>query len=149
MSDLHNTPFTPKLTSQDSPFTPVGEKAFLEQEIGVDLIVHGYRVLLKAITLPEKTKSGLILSEVMRNMERRAYNIGLVLKMGNQAYQPLDKFGGAPYCKVGDWVYYSSYERDEVNINNHLCYFINDERIYATLSEADLSKIIPELERYK
>ncbi len=124
-------------------------KSLIEQEIGVDLKVHGYRILLKAISLPEKTKGGLILGESMRNMEKRAYNIGLVLKMGDQSYLPLEKFGGKPYCSVGDWVYYSSYERDEVNINNHLCYFINDERIYATLSESDLSTIIPELERYK
>lgn len=123
--------------------------SLIKQEIGVDLIVHGYRVLLKAITLPEKTKSGLVLPETLRNMERRSYNIGLVLKMGDQAYQPSERFPGGPYCKIGDWVYYSSYERDEVNINNHLCYFINDERIYATLLESDLCKIIPELERYK
>lgn len=123
--------------------------SLIEKEIGIDLTIHGYRVLLKAITLPETTKSGLMLPEKMRNMERRAYNIGLVLKMGLQAYQPLERFGGTPYCNIGDWVYYSSYERDEVNINNHLCYFINDERIYATLSESDLIKIIPELERYK
>jgi co-chaperonin GroES (HSP10) len=125
------------------------QESLIEKEIGIDLTVHGYRVLIKAITLPETTKSGLMLPEKMRNMERRAYNIGLVLKMGPQAYEPLERFGGVPYCNVGDWVYYSSYERDEVNINNHLCYFINDERIYATLSESDLSKIIPELERYK
>lgn len=123
--------------------------SLIKQEIGVDPIVHGYRILLKAIALPEKTKSGLILSETLRNMERRAYNIGLVLKMGAQAYQPLERFPDGPYCKVGDWVVYSSYERDEINLNNHLCYFINDERIYATLSESDLSMIIPELERYK
>ena len=79
------------------------------KEIGVDLEIHGFRILLKAIELPEKTKHGLILSTQMRNMEKRAYNIGLVLKMGNQAYQPLEKFGGSPFCKVGDWVYYSSY----------------------------------------
>ena len=123
--------------------------SLIEQEIGVDPIVHGYRILLKAITLPETTKSGLMLPEKMRNIERRGYNIGLVLKMGDQAYQPLERFGGKAYCKVGDWVIYSSYERDEINLNDHLCYFINDERIYATLSESDLSKIIPELERYK
>ncbi len=124
-------------------------ESLIKKEIGVDLDVHGYRVLLKAIALPEKTKGGLILSESLRNMEKRSYNIGLVLKMGDQAYQPLERFGGKPYCSIGDWVYYSSYERDEVNINNHLCYFINDERIYATLSESDLITIIPELERYK
>lgn len=125
------------------------QESLIKKEIGIDLNVHGYRVLLRAIKLPETTKGGIMLPEKMRNMERRAYNIGLVLKMGPQAYQPLENFGGSPYCKIGDWVYYSSYERDEVNINNNLCYFINDERIYATLSESDLGKIIPELERYK
>ena len=118
--------------------------SLIEQELGIDLVVHGYRILLKAVTLPEKTKGGIFLPERIRDIEKRSYNIGRVLKMGDQAYKPLERFGGSPYCKVGDWVYYSSYERDEVNINGHLCYFINDERIYATLSESDLDKIIKE-----
>jgi co-chaperonin GroES (HSP10) len=123
------------------------QTSLMQREIGVDLVVHGYRILLKAVTLPETTKGGIMLPEKMRNMERRAYNIGLVLKMGPQAFFPLERFGGVPFCEIGDWVYYSSYERDEVNINNHLCYFINDERIYATLSEESLKTIIPELDR--
>ncbi len=124
-------------------------KTLIEQEIGIDLQVHGYRILLKAITLPETTKAGIMLPEGMRNMEAVSYNIGLVLKLGEQAYLPLEKFGGKPYVSVGDWVYYSSYERDRQVINNHLCYFVNDERIYATVSESDLSKLVPELQRYK
>jgi co-chaperonin GroES (HSP10) len=64
--------------------------------------------------------------------------------MGPMAYQPLEKFGGEPHCKVGDWVIYSSYERDEIYINEHLCFFLNDERIYATIP--DISTIVKELE---
>lgn len=123
------------------------QSSLIKREIGIDLIVHGYRILIKAVTLPETTKSGIMLPEKMRNMERRAYHVGLILKLGSQAFLPLERFGGEPFCQVGDWVYYSSYEREEVNINNHLCYFVNDERIYATVSAEDLKTIIPELDR--
>jgi co-chaperonin GroES (HSP10) len=125
------------------------EISLIEKEIGVDIHVHGYRVLLKAITLPKETKGGFILPEAMLNGEKHSYNIGLVLKMGDQAYQPLERFGGSAFCKIGDWVIYSSYERDRQVINNNLCFFVNDERIYATVKESDLIKVIPELERYK
>lgn len=122
-------------------------ESLIEKEIGINPKVHGYRVLIKSVTLPETTKSGIMLPESMRNMERRAYNIGLVLKMGPQALQPHERYE-ADY-KVGDWVLYSSYERDPISIGDNLCYFINDERIYATLSEDEVKKLIPELKRYE
>jgi co-chaperonin GroES (HSP10) len=118
----------------------MSEKSFIEKELGCDITVHGYRVLLKAIVFPESSKGGIIYTEQHKNLEKRGYNIGRVLKMGPLAYQPMDKFGGSPYCKPGDWVIYSSYERDEININDHLCFFVNDERIYATI--ADINQVV-------
>ena len=119
-------------------------KSLIEQELGTDIDVKGYRVLLKAIVISEKTKGGLIYTDSYKNSIARNHNVGLVLKMGPMAYQPLEKFGGEPHCKVGDWVIYSSYERDEIYINEHLCFFLNDERIYATIP--DISTIVKELE---
>lgn len=119
------------------------KKSLIEEELGTDIDVQGYRILLRAVILPEATKRGIILTESYKKLERRAYNVGLVLKMGDLAYKPLDKFGGKPFCDVGDWVFYSSYEREEVYINDQLCFFINDERIYAKIPE--ITAVIKEL----
>jgi co-chaperonin GroES (HSP10) len=123
--------------------------SLIEKEIGLDLEVHGYKVLLKAVTLPEKTKHGFILSEGMIKGETNSYHIGRVLKLGAQAYQPYERFGGKPFVSIGEWVIYSSYERDRHVFNNNLCFFVNDDRIVATVKEKDLIKLIPELERYQ
>lgn len=123
-------------------FIPI--QRLIEQEIGTDVDVKGYRILLKAVVIPERSKGGIIYDETYRKAETRGHHVGRVLKMGPMTYQPIEKFGGAPYCQVGDWVIYSSYERDEIYINNHLCFFINDERIYATIP--DITTIVKDLE---
>lgn len=115
----------------------------IEQELGTDIHVKGYRLLLKAVVLPNVTAGGIHLPDSLRSRNQRDYNIGLVLKMGDQAYKPLDKFGGAPFCKIGDWVHYSAYERQEEYINDHLCYYINDERVYAVIP--DISFVVREM----
>lgn len=108
------------------------------KELGTDIDVHGYRILVKAFIIPEKTASGLYTPDSYRNSESRGHNMGLVLKMGPLAYQPPEKFGGKPYCAIGDWIIYSSYERDEIKINDYLCYFVNDERVYATVPDINV-----------
>jgi co-chaperonin GroES (HSP10) len=115
-------------------------KTLIEEKLGTDIDVHGYRILVLAPAISEKTKGGIILSDSLRALESRGHNIGLVLKLGPLAYQPSEKFGGKPYCNVGDWVIYSSYERDEIKINDKLCFFINDERIYATIPDINVIK---------
>ena len=69
--------------------------------------------------------------------------MGKVLKMGNMAFQPLSKFGGEPFCSVGDWVHFSSYEREEIYIGDYLCYYVNDKRVYSIINNIEM--IIKEL----
>lgn len=112
----------------------------LEQKIADSVEVMGYRILLKAVELPDKTKGGIILTDSYKKMERRTYNIGKVLKMGNLAYKPLEKFADKPFCKVGDWVHFSSYEKEDATLYDQLCYYLNDDRVYAPIK--DLGAII-------
>jgi co-chaperonin GroES (HSP10) len=107
-----------------------------------DMKVHGYRILVKAIESEEKTKSGLYLSDSFGAAMEMA-NVGVVVDMGEQAYLPADKFGGAPFCKVGDIVVYSYYEREKLTIDKDTYYFLNDEKILATISPATLVKMYP------
>jgi co-chaperonin GroES (HSP10) len=99
-------------------------------------------VLLKAVVLPEVTKGGIYLAETTKSLGQRDYNIGMVLKMGPRAYVG-GNFGGVPYCKVGDWVHYSTYDRDEEKINGHLCYYVADDKIRAVIF--DITAVVREL----
>ena len=112
------------------------------QELGTDIDVFRFNLLLKAPVIPEKTEAGIFTTESYRKSESRAPNVGLVLKIGPQAFTPPEKFGikeGETLCKIGDWVKYSHYERDEEYINGHLCYFIVDDRIIAKYPSLDVA----------
>lgn len=120
-------------------------KSLVEQELGLDIKVKGYRLLLKAVVLPEKTKSGLFLSEQYRRDIARECGKGLVLAMGDMAYKSQDpmKFGNEPFCKIGDWVDFSTYEAQQTKFNDHLCWYVADDRILAVIP--DIKSAIKEL----
>lgn len=116
---------------------------FCRQQIGVDGIVHGYRILLRSPWMPPQSKGGIIIPPASREARQNRANIGLVLSMGPKCfvgkdYDEADK----NRCAVGDWVWYSSYEKEECNKNEFLCYYINDDRVYETIKPEDLSTIL-------
>lgn len=119
--------------------------SFVEQQLGLDIQVKGYRLLLKAVTLPERTKSGLFLSDQFRKTFARDAKKGLVVAMGNMAYKAQDpmKFGNEPFCKIGDWVSFSVYEAQETYYNEHLCWYIADDRVLSVIP--DINEAIKEL----
>ena len=127
----------------ENPTAIVGtELSVSEKEIGVKLVVKGFRLLIKAPVLPDKTKGGIILTEQHKNFQRRTQNIGLVIDMGPTAFT-----GNCEdrKCEIGDWVSYSIMEREEVYPNDHLCYWINDERIYCVIPPDKLPAFIKEM----
>jgi len=134
---LEIPPIAIVVKNYDQALTP------LEQEIADAIDLQGYRILLKAVVIPEKTKGGIILTEEYKKFEKRSYNVGRVLKMGPRCYQPLQNYGGKPYCQVGDWVHFSSYEKEDVYIYDELCYYLNDERVYSSILK--LESVIKEL----
>lgn len=117
----------------------------MKDNVGVDFPVKSYEVLLKAVVIPEVTKGGIYLTDSIRSLEKRKYNIGLVLKLGEEAYADKSRFPKGPRCKVGDWVHFKQYEKQDEYINDHLCYVVSDERIWSTFTCEDLPSIIPEL----
>lgn len=111
------------------------EMSICMREIGCEPDVKGYRLLIKAPKIPDKSSGGIIYVDQYKKENRRYQNVGLVLKIGPTAFQ--DRFEDRR-CKEGDWIHYSSYEREEVYPYDELCYYINDEKIYAVLKEEDV-----------
>lgn len=106
--------------------------AFTEEAFGDkagEIEVKGYRILVKAVELPDITSGGIILVDSFKKAEAHTKNVGQVIQMGFQAFKPEEKFMNRPYCKVGDWIQYDIYGRKESYINGFLCFYINDDDI--------------------
>ena len=67
--------------------------------------VPGYTVLVRPLSIKEKTKGGIILPDSTKSDMAYLTTVGRVLKVGNAAYQD-SKFGDTPWCKEGDYVCY-------------------------------------------
>lgn len=71
------------------------------------LVPCGYRVLIKADTVEEKTSSGIVLVKETVDADKFSTTTGILVAIGEQAWQG---FGdGTPWAKVGDRVQYAKY----------------------------------------
>jgi len=118
-----------------------------EQEIGCRVEVVSHNLLLKAVSLPEKTPGGLIIPEEVRESLIKKYDIGLVIGAGPSAFMDRERFPTGPTCKIGDWIDFRKFEKETKYYNDYLCYVIHDDRI--NLKNFDLSTIVVELRQYK
>lgn len=70
--------------------------------------VFGADVAVVIYERPNKTKSGIILSDRTLEEDLHQGKLGLIVKMGPNAFQDDEnvKFRDEERCKVGDWVYF-------------------------------------------
>lgn len=116
------------------------EISFCQKTIGSDPEVLAYRVLLRTLEVPEKSKGGIIFTNTAKEEVSKRNNIGQVLKIGPFAFEGDHEVFRV---NVGDWVHYSTLEREPVLSNGILCYYINDSRLLARISEKDVEAFCP------
>ncbi len=110
-----------------------------KEELGVHVRPLGYRVLLKAPKIAEKSQGGIILVNDHREHFEKNFAVGKVLAYGDSA------FSGSATAEFkvepGTWVNYSKYEREPLHLQDGtLCYYINDDRLLGVLNAEDLPK---------
>ena len=66
--------------------------------------VPGYHILIRPISVKEKTKGGILIPDSTREDMSYLTTVGRVLAVGNLAYKDLDKFPNGKWCDVGDYV---------------------------------------------
>lgn len=115
------------------------------KELGVDIRPFGYRVLIRAPIGNDKTAGGIYLPEAERKMRARKENMGLVLALGPDCFVGANFVGDAKRFEAGDWIYYSSYEKEEYYINDILCFFLADERSHAPIDKEDLPILLKDM----
>ena len=69
----------------------------------------GYHVLVRPISIKEKTKGGIILPGSVKDDISYLTTVGRVLKIGNLAYQDKDKFPNGAWCKEDDYICYGKH----------------------------------------
>jgi len=108
--------------------------------------VYGSDVLVAVYMRPEKTKSGIILTDNMRGEDAFQGKVGLIVKMGPTCFQD-DEANKFRDINVGDWAVYRASDGFPVTLNTNggvtskdavLCRIITDINIRLTVSSPDL-----------
>ena len=95
----------------------------------------GYRLLIAALSVSEKTAGGVIRPDEIKDRESTASLIGYVLKAGPDAYTDTDKFPTGGYAKVGDFVMFRAYSGTRFKVGGSEFRIINDDTVEATVSD--------------
>lgn len=104
----------------------------------------GYKLLIALPDPEEMTEGGILKAQQTLYAEEVGSICGMVVEMGEDAYQDPKKFPNGPYCKVGDWVLMRSYSGtrfrvkgvSEDGISSHQeMRLINDDTVEAVVED--------------
>ena len=76
-----------------------------------DVLPHipGFHILVRPISIKEKTKGGLLLPDSVRDDIAYLTTVGKVLVIGDDAYMDEGKFPNGPWCEAGNYVCYGKH----------------------------------------
>ena len=100
--------------------------------------IFNNQVLVATYLRPEKTKSGLYLSDNYRSEDKFQSKIGLIVAMGPQAFN--DESGqwfDNTSFNLGDWVIHRPSDGWSVTVNGVLCRILSDTQIKGRVSSPD------------
>jgi co-chaperonin GroES (HSP10) len=118
----------------------VDPKADLLKKLGNidDVDVFNNQVLVATYKRPEKTKSGLYLTDGNRDEDRFQSKVGVIVKLGPIAFDdPAGNWFKNADLKVGDWVVYRISEGWSLQINKVDCRLLDDTSIRARIQHPD------------
>ena len=123
------------MASVENPSTTITKKIGSLKEF----TIFGNFVLLGVYERPEKTKSGIILSDQTRGEDKHQGKAGLVLKKGPTAFvsDANYDFKGQD-VEVGDWVSIWVSDGRPLYINGTLCRLVEDQYIRMKIPAPDV-----------
>lgn len=101
---------------------------------GVNL--SGAQVLVGTYIRPEKTKSGIFLTDNMRQEDEYQGKVGLVLKRGPLAFKDDATHVFADFNpKEDEWVFYRAADGYSMSVNGHHCRLLEDVHVRGTVKD--------------
>ena len=89
----------------------------------------GFHVLVRPVTIKEKTKGGILLPNSTKEDMSYLTTVGKVIKMGNLAYNDKDKFTKGPWCKEGDYICYAKHAGQKIQDKNVKMILLYDDQV--------------------
>lgn len=109
-----------------------------------DLVIASNNVLVAVYKRPEKTKSGIILTDQNRDEDNYQSKVGLVLKCGPSAFEYAhgeDEWGfGHLNVQIGDWIVFRPSEGWALDLKGNetvRCRMLSDTAVKAKVSHPD------------
>jgi len=100
--------------------------------------IFNMQVLVAVYIRPEKTKSGLFLSDKTRDEDRFQSKVGLIVKKGPSAFVDDEgKWFSGLDIKEGDWIVFRPSDGWNVTVNGTLCRMLDDMSIRGRISHPD------------
>ena len=96
---------------------------------------RGYRILIAIPEISVKTDGGVFIPEKIRNAEETASLIGVVLKIGPEAYSDTTRFPAGAWCKEGDFDMFRSYSGTRFKVHGKEFRLINDDTVEAVVED--------------
>lgn len=97
----------------------------------------GWRILIMPHSGIRKTKGGIHLTDKAQEEIQLTTNVGLVLKVGPDAYKDIDRFPDGPWCKEKDWVLFAKYAGSRIKIDGGELRLLNDDEILAVIDDPE------------
>jgi len=127
------------MTHTTDPRDDIYKKIGMKRDLTIPgFYLYGNRVLIGIYLRPEKTKSGIILSDQTRDEDKHQGKAGIVLAMGHSAFKSDDHFSFGPdELKVGDWIMLFVSHGLKCAVNGQECRIIRDQDITMKIPAPD------------
>jgi len=115
-------------------------KALLEKIGDVSVRkISGKQVLVATYIRPEKTTSGLLLTEKSRQEDEYQGKVGLIINMGPLAFEGMEAaWPDDTVPKIGDFVVYRALDGFMTQFNGHPCRTLEDKQIREIVPNPDI-----------
>ena len=102
-----------------------------EEEATPDVLpeLPGFHVLVRPVSVKEKTKGGILLPNSTKEDMSYLTTVGKVIKMGNLAYNDTDKFPKGPWCKEGDYICYAKHAGQKIQYKEVKMILLYDDQV--------------------
>ena len=95
----------------------------------------GYRLLIALPTVEKTYESGILKADLTLHTEQVLSVVGVVLDMGESAYQDPVRFPHGPWCKQGDFVMFRANTGSRFKVNGSEYRIMNDDSIEAVVAD--------------
>ena len=95
----------------------------------------GYRVLIALPTVEDTFEGGIAKASSTIREETILTMVGVVVDMGDQAYNDKGRFPSGPWCKEGDFVMFRANTGTRFKVGNEEYRLMNDDSIEAVIDD--------------